>query len=557
MRRETARAEAEDMWRARRIKFARELGLDPMLLEDMGLSVIEDEEGETTEAGALAAVEDVDEEEGRAGAEDEESVRGREGERVEDLEACVLMPAASVIEDEEGETTEAGALAAVEAVDDEEGRAGAEDEESVRVREGERVEDLEACVLMPAAAAVVEEEEGERRPLTIGDEEEGRRGAEEEGEDIENLEAQEALEGERRPLTIEDEEERRRGAEEEEEESVGGRDCAAEEHSAEVTQDDGPSFRKKTPPQHIHSAQSWRRNPLSRTRQVDTRFGFFHVSRATRLRVEPRSEEGNLHTHSVKKGDAVRAEEKRDGFIRVAGTWGAGWLPIADVDGAPVLVPLPATQVVLSADFNCRAAAPLPFELQPVTALEDADKPDAVAHRFRALEAISPDLGVARDTLQHVMPAGCSIDEVQRFLRKYDHDGDGKLSLTEFRLADAELLEMWRFKKMWPRFACADVDRDGILNVVELAPMLPLTADGADALRWMTLFDIAGAHGYVTLADFPRMEHVVQRDNVFSLVCSSVTMSVFLTYLKAAKAVMSIFSIERVNGRAYLKQYVV
>ena len=312
-------------------------------------------------------------------------------------------------------------------------------------------------------------------------------------------------------------------------------------------------------PADITDTSFYRDDLIARgARRFDARFGFWkNVSGLKiRLRTEAALDAPCLPLRVVLPNDVVRAEELGDEFIRIAGTWGSGWLPLRRTDGRCVLRPVAAGQVVMSSEFSEGAVTQQPYDLFPLTSLEDADKPDAVAHRFRALEAFCPEFGITRDVIDLVFPAATNEFEVDNFMRRYDVDGDGRLSLDEYRKADSAVLKSWRFNSMWSRFSLADGDRDGVLNQAELHPLLPLSIGENETAKWMARYDKAGAQGVITLADFAALEHAVQRDDLITVAGAALTMSIFITYIKTAKGVMAMFSTEVIEGVSYLKEAV-
>ena len=138
-------------------------------------------------------------------------------------------------------------------------------------------------------------------------------------------------------------------------------------------------------------------------------------------------------------------------------------------------------------------------------------------------------------------------------MREYDTDGDGALNFSEYLLADSDVIARWRYKQVWRAFADADVDRDGVLNVEELRPLLPMTVLKSNAGYWMRRFDRAGAHGAATLADMVLIQTETSADDVRTIVSASLSMSIFLVYIKTAKNIMLMFSTEKIEGVAYLK----
>jgi len=302
---------------------------------------------------------------------------------------------------------------------------------------------------------------------------------------------------------------------------------------------------------------------LQRHKRIfDTRAGFYvNVSALPLLLREEPCHGATLMTLGVPCMQPFRAEERTvlgDGsvFVRVASRSGSGWLPFR-VDGIVMLRAYPATQVVLEREYNAEAGAP------PSVAPIQSDSTDSVAvdaddpalHRFRALQALCPEGGLNRDVIELVFPAGSNEFEVDAFIRRYDLDGDGCLSFHEYLGdADDELRLKWRFRSIWGRFAAADLDLNGFLTADEMMPFMPPSTTELERPKWLAKADRHGTHGVLTIADLPLLLHMAQKDERQLISTAAVTMSVFICYIRTAKAIMAMFSIENINGVAYLKK---
>ena len=324
--------------------------------------------------------------------------------------------------------------------------------------------------------------------------------------------------------------------EEENEEEMGhvGIDVEEEEESSEESSEEGEEEKEESDDveEEDDLASASALTLGGGMRRFDVRHGYFvNVSgRVMRLRTDPHYGLAvSPHEFRIRPGDTVRAEERSGTFIRVAGTWGKGWLPIASSSGAVLLIRRPAAEVLIRCDFAEQAAAPVPFERELVPILDSDNNEDAVAYLFRALEALCPESGIGCDVIDLAMPSWWSPPQVASFVKKYDADHDGKLSFDEFRAAYDELRSNWRFGSFFGAFSRADLDRDGVLNAEELVALLPLTVGRADAPQWLAKFDRSGMHGFLTLADYSAFIGIVRSDDMRSIICTSITMSIFLT----------------------------
>ena len=302
-------------------------------------------------------------------------------------------------------------------------------------------------------------------------------------------------------------------------------------------------------------------DPLKTSRSFDVRAGFFYTvsSQAVRLREAP--SEASARTDAVVlPGSTVRAEEivevLDNAYLRIASSRKSGWLPLYTPDRMLTARRVAASHVHMSVEYSASATAPVgagdtpPFDIRTCR----DDERDAVAHRFRALEALCPEGGITHDVIGLVATAETSEFEVAAIMTAYDHDRDGRLNLAEYRAADADVRALWRFGSEWSRFADADLDADGTLCPEEVLSLLPSTVSERELPRWVQKCDTAGQRGIVTLADMKRLEHLVTRDEIAVIAMSSVTMALFFSYIRTAKAIMAMFSTETINGVPYLKK---
>ena len=153
------------------------------------------------------------------------------------------------------------------------------------------------------------------------------------------------------------------------------------------------------------------------------------------------------------EGSSARGSESSV-FIRVAWKGGAGWLSLRDERGETLIRPVSAAQVITSFEYDENAVAPTAVP-ETIVGGEDVmyDEDGAALHRFRAIEALCPESGITRDVIDLIFPAATNEFEVDAFMQRYDLDGDGRLTFSEYQEADDEVRKKWRFKSIWGHFA--------------------------------------------------------------------------------------------------------
>ena len=310
----------------------------------------------------------------------------------------------------------------------------------------------------------------------------------------------------------------------------------------------------------VRASIDWSDARQAMPRTMDARFGFWkNVSgRAIALRSDPKSD-AQRTGFIVFPDDVFRAEQVSiDGeFLQLRGSWGSGWVPTTH-EGVAIVLALPAGMCFTTLAYEYDSLPPLVgIEEETIqkdnTLSTESALESQVRHRYRALLALCPEGGINFDVIDSIFPISTTSYEIDEFMQEYDIDGDGRLNFREYVSADPEICKRWRHKNAWHTFALADVDQDGVLNEVELQPLLPMTVQDTDLGRWMKRFDKAGAHGSVTIADVAAIDHTTQRDDLRTIVSASISMSVFLVYIKTAKQIMLMFSTETIEGVKYLK----
>ena len=325
-----------------------------------------------------------------------------------------------------------------------------------------------------------------------------------------------------------------------------------------------------------------------RTRPFDARAGWFwNVTRQRIKLYRTPSLDSDTLSHFILPGATVRAEERRravevtaplltwdvtatsDMFIRVAGKWGEGWAPMAGlrrVDAGSVMTSLEYEAAAIAPADKCAVPRITALTRQRRTGVDQFSK---AMHRFRTLESLCPEEGITRDVIAHVFPAHTTKKQLKDFMKRYDVDRDGRLSWDEYKVADFVVRATWRFRSraskiccfsccrvsrgLWGRFADADTDLNGFLIASELASFLPITLSTSDAPSWLARFDRSGAHGVITISDIAALEAATQRDDIFTIVGASMSMAIFVAYIRTSKSIMLMFSTENVEGVPYLK----
>jgi hypothetical protein len=315
-----------------------------------------------------------------------------------------------------------------------------------------------------------------------------------------------------------------------------------------------------------------------RTRPFDTRAGWWWNLTANPIALlrEPLFASDPVG-FAIPPDGTVRAEERRavtsetsddtSVFIRVAGKWGVGWAPIT-----AGLKRIAASRVETTFDYEAAAVEPadtcaVPRSVQQRRRRRGVDAFTKVTHRFRTLENLCPEEGITRDVIAHVFPASTTSKQLNAFMVKFDVDKDGRLDWKEYQRADSVVRAKWRYRSraaavcgrfslsrgLWGRFSDADVDFDGTLDRNEIAPFLPITLSANDAPAWIARFDRSGAHGRITISDIAALEDATRRDDIITIVGASMSMAIFVVYIRTSKAIMLMFSTETVEGVQYLK----
>ena len=231
-------------------------------------------------------------------------------------------------------------------------------------------------------------------------------------------------------------------------------------------------------------------------------------------------------------------------FIKLTGPWGEGWLFDTLPDGTELLRELELDAVA-----------------DPLADAVDAHYRDEVLHCFRSICAMSaqdaPERSVipgsiARESIEHVLPAAWTQEQYDAFFVKYDEDGDGTIDFIEFVAMHVDLRAQWRFEGVWEEFKNLDSDIDGKLEAEELRSLVPLGSSDVELAQWMNRFD-RGSKGFLTLSDFVAIDGAVQRDTLLLSVGTAFVLCTYFVYSRVTKALLSVFSMETIEGTKYLK----
>ena len=232
------------------------------------------------------------------------------------------------------------------------------------------------------------------------------------------------------------------------------------------------------------------------------------------------------------------------GFIKLHGDWGEGWVFDALPDGTQLLRKIDKADIV-NADTTVKS-----------------HERDEILHCFLAICAISDvkasenesihPVSIARESIEYVLPAARTKAENNKFFDGYDADGDGTISFHEFITMYPALRTQWRFENVWAEFQHIDSNADGVLGVEELRRLVPQGSSDKELAEWMAHFD-RGEKGYITLSDFVAIDSAVQRDLVLLAVGTAFVLCTYFVYSRVTKALLSVFSMETIEGKRYLK----
>ena len=273
-------------------------------------------------------------------------------------------------------------------------------------------------------------------------------------------------------------------------------------------------------------------------------------ARAIALRAQPALAAEKL-PWVVREGDILLSERVERSasdahpcnFVQITGPWGAGWICDALPDGTVLLEAVDRDAMV-----------------DPDALPVDAHYCDEVTHCFKAICAMTPDFDdatspdtIARASIEYVLPAKMTHAARDAFFAQCDRDGDGSIDFAEFVAIYRELREQWRFEDAWAEFQHLDASGDGKLEKEELLALVPQGSSEAELDRWMERFD-GGGKGYLTMADFVAIDSAVQRDMLKLSVGTAFVLCTYFVYSRVTKALLSVFSMEKIESKFYLKR---
>ena len=251
----------------------------------------------------------------------------------------------------------------------------------------------------------------------------------------------------------------------------------------------------------------------------------------------------------VRHGDVVRAEriEQLPGdsgarFLHLSGPWGEGWVPDSLADGTALLLEVDRREMT-----------------DPAAAVVERHHRDELRHCFATICAMTPETTsaaasdcVARASIEYVLPAKMNSAKQDAFFASYDADGDGSIDFAEFVAMYPALRKVWRFESAWAEFQHLDESGDGTLEKAELRALVPQGSSEAELGDWMRRFD-KGSKGYLTLSDFVAIDGAVRRDMLMLSVGTAFVLTTYFVYSRVTKAILSVFSMEKIEGDLYLK----
>ena len=297
----------------------------------------------------------------------------------------------------------------------------------------------------------------------------------------------------------------------------------------------------------VDRRRSMRISPDASDSPVGPPFFFRVISeKAISVRVEP-SYDAEKMDYVVRLGDVIVAEEVHvlDGglcFVKLVGPWGEGWLFDTLADGTIVLEVVAAEAMV-----------------DPSASAIQVYERNEMRHCFVALCAMqrteateSAPNTIARDSIDHVLPIAWKQRDYDEFFMKYDADGDGTVDAAEFVAMYPSLRKQWRFESVWQEFQHIDVSCDGTLSRDELRCLVPLGSSDDELTQWMEQFDIGGK-GFLTLADFVAIDSAVQRDMLQLAIGTAIVLCTYFVHSRVTKALLSLWSTEKIEGTRYLK----
>jgi Ca2+-binding EF-hand superfamily protein len=286
---------------------------------------------------------------------------------------------------------------------------------------------------------------------------------------------------------------------------------------------------------------------------------FFTVTSTTpiALRAVP-SRDGAKLGVIVRHNDVLRSElikvTASCRFIKLAGPWGEGWLFDRLADGALLLREVDADTVINTQDpVEAYHREEIVHLFRTLCAIADTQYTDDTVGASCEEPSVPLDaVSIAKETIEYLLPSKMTEAETNAFFAGYDEDGDGTISFGEFVVLYPVLRETWRLESVWEEFQHMDDSRDGRLQESELHLLVPQGSSRTELNDWMMRYD-SGGKGYLTIADFVAIHAAVKRDRLMLAIGTSFVLCTYFVYSRVTKALLSVFSVETVEGVAYLK----
>ena len=175
-------------------------------------------------------------------------------------------------------------------------------------------------------------------------------------------------------------------------------------------------------------------------------------------------------------------------------------------------------------------------------------------HRYHetswARKIASASIGI--ETMEHVMPSSWTRADVEGFVAQYGVTPGHEVNLAHFSRLHDELRAKWRFEDAWTQFRAIDVTGDGKLQRDEVQGLVPRGASEAEITDWMARFD-KQERGYITFAEFPALDRALRLDAAWLAISTSFVLCTYFVYSRVTKAVLGVFSVEKIGADSYLK----
>ena len=343
----------------------------------------------------------------------------------------------------------------------------------------------------------------------------------------------------------------------------------------------------------------WRAQPRGSSPSSPEQRRFFRVCSELPIGLRERRDHWSPKMgHVVKPGDIVSAarveieagkskHHEKTMWVQLRGEWGSGWV----FDGLPNRLKCPSSVLFLFDLFFCcssillllhlfagtMTAKPSPPLLVEVDARVVATSTrseggygivhgyerDEITHCFRAIAAMAhagvkaeQNDGAARSisrlAIEHCLPATWGAAKLDAFFAVHDRNADGRIDFDEFVEMYPTLRKQWRFEAAWAQFSLADESGAGVIGADDVHRIVPKGASAAECTAWLQKYDKHG-HGCITLSDYLAVRRAVHRDFIGLAVGTSFVLSTYFVYSRVTKALLSVFSMEDIEGNFYLK----